>query len=161
MGSVPPEVLFHRYFQKAGSPRGYGGKLDIGTQPLNVKAVLADIQKSYNKALNDERNDRDHASHSPFHFDYIDSSCKNALAFRYEDYSFIGITAGLITNISETCIRLSRSQRVATLLRVQPTTEGCNAIGTALASGDTQNRPVGDTSKPASCRPSSRTLTGT
>ena len=132
MGNVPPEVLFHRYFQTPTSPRGYRGKLDIETQPLNVKAVLADIQESYNKALNDERNDRNHANHSPFHFDYIDSSCENAHAFRYEDYSFIGITVGLITRMSETCIGLSRSQRVATKLRVRPAPEGCDALHTAL-----------------------------
>jgi hypothetical protein len=132
MGNIPPEVLFHRYFQTPTSPRGCRGKLDIEAQPLNVRATLADIQESYNKALNDEGNDRDHANHSPFHFDYIDSICENAYAFRYGCYSFIGITVGLITRISETRIRLSRSHRVATQLRVQPTPEGRDALHTAL-----------------------------
>jgi hypothetical protein len=132
MSDIPPEVLFHRYFQTPTSPRDYRGKLDIETQPLNVRAALADIQNSHNKAFSEEKNDRNHANHSPFHFDYIDSSCENALAFRYEGYSFIGITVGLIRRVSETCIYLSRSQRVATHLRVQPTPEGRDALRTVL-----------------------------
>ncbi len=133
MGNVPPEVLFHRCFQTPNIwPDGYRGKLDIETRSLRVKAVLADVQEPYNKALNDDRNDRVHANHSPFHFDYIDSSRENAHAFRYGDYSFVGVTVGLIRRMSETCMRLSRSHRVATQLRVRPTPEGCNALHTAL-----------------------------
>jgi len=57
MGNIPQRSSFTDT-SRPTSPRGYRGKLGIESQPLNVKAVLADIQQSYNKALNDERNHR-------------------------------------------------------------------------------------------------------
>jgi hypothetical protein len=121
--SIPPEVLFHRFFQTLSSAHRetYKGKADLDRlqRPL-VQSLLAAIQKGFNDALRDEkRNVPEHVDHPPFHFDYIDSSTPNALAFRYEGYSFVGITIALINTLWDVCFRLSRSAVVATVLCVR------------------------------------------
>src|SRR5208337_509389 len=132
MGDVPPEVLFHRYFQNPTLPRGYRGKFDIGTQAPNVGSVLTDIQNSYNAALNARDDDAVRPDHVRFHFDYIDSDIQNALAFGYAGYSFIGVTSALVKRISEICLHLSRSEHVAAFLRVRLTLQECEAVRKVL-----------------------------
>jgi len=119
---TPPEVLFHRYFQTL-SPvdrKKYRGKKDLDRlQQPTVQSLLVRIQEEFNEALrNEKKNVPEHVEHPPFHFDYIDSSTPNALAFRYEGYSFIGITIALIETLWDVCFQLSRSQAVATRLAV-------------------------------------------
>jgi len=60
----------------------------------------------------------EHVNHPPFHFDYIESEVPNALAFGCEEYSFIGVTMGLIYTLWDVCVRLSRSQAMATLMGI-------------------------------------------
>lgn len=132
MGDVPPEVLFHRYFQNPTPPSSYRGKFDIGSLAPSVESVLTDIQNSYNEALNAKDDGAVQGDRPPFHFDYIDSDIQNALAFGYAGYSFIGITSALVGRISEICLHLSRSKRVAASLRTRLTLEGCEAIHTLL-----------------------------
>ena len=120
---IAPEVLFHRFFQREEhSPldrQNYKGKQDLDALEPTVRSLLSGIQESFNEALREEkRNVPEHVDHPPFHFDYVDSDVSNALAFRYEDYSFIGVTMTLIHMLWDTCVRLSRSEAVATLLGV-------------------------------------------
>ena len=125
--SIPPEVLFHRYFQtlSPADRETYKGKKDLDRlQQPTVQSLLVAIQKQFNEALRDEKkNVPEHVDHPPFHFDYIDSSTPNALAFRYEGYSFVGITVALIETLWDVCFRLSRSEAVATRLGVRLTPE--------------------------------------
>jgi hypothetical protein len=132
MSDIPPEVLFHRYFQDPARPSCYRGKFDVGTQAPNVGSALTDIQTSYNEALNTEYHDTVHRDQPRFHFDYIDSDVQNALAFGYAGYSFIGITSALVGRISEICLHLSRSKRVAASLCARLAPEGCEAVHTVL-----------------------------
>ncbi len=90
---VPPEVLFHRYFQNPArhpdNRRAYRGKQDLDTLPQPLAAFLSDVQNALNEALrNEKQNVLEHVNHPPFHFDYIDSDVSNALAFGVPDYSF-------------------------------------------------------------------------
>src|ERR1700682_640643 len=121
--SMPPEVLFHRYFQrKELSPadrQAYKGKKDLNTLDPTFGSLLASIQDALNAALhNEKKNVSGHASHPPFHFDFVDSTVPNALAFRFEDCSFIGITIPLVDMLWDACVRLSRAQAVAALLGI-------------------------------------------
>lgn len=94
-----------------------------------VRSLLVAIQNSLNEALrNEKRNVPEHVDHPPFHFDFIDSNTPNALAFRYEDYSFIGITMALINELWNTCDRLSRSEAVGTSLGIHLTPEEYEGI---------------------------------
>jgi hypothetical protein len=124
---IPPEVLFHRFFQtlSPADRETYKGKKDLDRlQQPTVQSLLVGIQKQFNEALRDEKkNVPEHVDHPPFHFDYIDSSTENALAFRYEGYSFVGITIALINTLLDVCSRLSRSKAVVTLLGVRLTPE--------------------------------------
>ncbi|MGO9095612.1 MAG: M48 family metalloprotease [Bryobacteraceae bacterium] len=124
--STPPEVLFHRFFQTLSSSERecYKGKKDVSSLPQNQQSLLVGIQESFNEALRNESKDvPEHVDHPPFHFDYVDSRIPNALAFRYEGYSFIGITIALIDMLWDACVRLSRSETVASLLGVRLTAE--------------------------------------
>lgn len=142
--SAPPEVLFHRFFQHfKGYPkpvrpedpdlRPYRGKKDLTGLPPLVESLLTNIQRSFNEALsNEKKNVREHKPHPPFHFDYIDSKIPNALAFRYENFSFIGITMELVDVLWETCVRLSRSEAVAAVLGIQVSHERYEAVHVVL-----------------------------
>jgi hypothetical protein len=130
--AVHPEILFDRYFQekypykpplrpeKDSDRRPYRGRHDLSGLPPMVQEQLRDIQAILNEALRNEKQGvLEHVDHPPFHVDYVDSSIPNALAFRYEGYSFIAITIPLIHSISEMCLRLSESPTVASLLGVR------------------------------------------
>jgi len=94
---------------------------------------LTSIQEALNEALrNEKKNVPEHVSHPPFHFDYVDSIVPNALAFRFEDWSFIGITMALVDMLWDTCARLSRSEAVAALLGIPVTPEQHDSIHALL-----------------------------
>jgi hypothetical protein len=117
--SIPPEVLFHRCFQRQESngPPSLQGQEKLGRCPSNIQLLLASIQEALNEAShNEKKNVPEHVNHPPFHFDYVDSTVPNALAFRFEDYSFIGLTMPLIEMLWETCTRLSMADVVGSLL---------------------------------------------
>lgn len=134
--SLPPEVLFHRYFQTLNPTdrETYKGKLDLDRleQPL-VRSLLTDIQNAFNEALHGEKKDvPEHVDHPPFHLDYINSSAPNALAFRYGGYSFVGITLALINMLWDVCFHLSRSEAIAQLLGIKVTPEEYEALHVVL-----------------------------
>jgi hypothetical protein len=118
---VPPEVEFDRYV-RGHTPYSRGKQdLDRLDQP-GLQSLLTRIQGTLNEALLNERRDvPEHVDHPPLHLDYIDSDTSNALAPPPEDYSFIGLTMGLIYQLDDLCVRLSRSEAVAALLGVEIT----------------------------------------
>ncbi len=127
---LPPEVLFHRYFQNLKNPndkRLYRGKADLDhlkDGPLPV-SLLRGLQDMMNLALLHENKEiREHVDHDPFHFDYVDSQEANALAFCVEGYSFIGVTIPLVDLLWKIATRLSLADHVAAFLRIH---EGAEA----------------------------------
>ncbi len=117
---VPPEVLFHRYFQHELSRpdrQAYRGKADLYRLNHGEMQLLADIQDMLNGALANERaGDPLRSPDDRFHFDYIDSDLENAMAFFHEGYSFIGVTIGLVRNLLAICGRLGGSMEVISAL---------------------------------------------
>ena len=109
--SVPPEVLFHRYFGTLDRPldrQRYNGKHDLAElNPPEFGPLLADLQRVLTEALCSVQYGPEHIDRGPFHVDYIDSSVPNALAFRHDGYSFIGITIPLMYMIWDECHLLS------------------------------------------------------
>ena len=96
---IPPEVAFDRYFRglNLAQQKIYEGKYDLEqlawpTQSAFVGATSALL----NFALANERFVPEHRDHPPFHVDYIRSAEVNAMAFRHDGYSFIGLTIPLI-----------------------------------------------------------------
>ncbi len=79
--TVPPEVLFHRYFQHELSRQdrqSYRGKADLYRLDHGEMQLLAGIQDMFNEALANERaGDPSRSSGDRFHFDYIDSDLEN------------------------------------------------------------------------------------
>lgn len=129
-----PEELFDEAFTKCSAEdrRHYKGRHDLTGLPPQVQRQLRLIQTVFNDSLRNEKHVPEHVAHPPFHVDYVDSDVENALAFRYEDYSFIGITVPLIYGTSDVCLSLSKSPTVFKLLRVEPSVEDYNAVHAAL-----------------------------
>ena len=79
---LPPEVLFHRYFQEL-SPlwrEKYRGKHDLERlEPPELRPLLVAIQGALNDGLNEEHAVREPVDCAPFHFDYIDSMSRMLL----------------------------------------------------------------------------------
>jgi hypothetical protein len=74
-----------------------------------LEQFLVDIQD----VLNDSRREAStdvghHVEHPPFYVDYIDSDVENAIAFRHEGFSFIGLTEPLIKRLWCVCDALTR-----------------------------------------------------
>jgi hypothetical protein len=132
-----PEDVFDEAFQRC-SPQEqnrYKGRDDLSKLPPPVRDQLRLIQNTFTEALRNERRDvPEHLDHPPFHVDYVDSSIPNALAFRSEGYSFIGITIPLIYSASDVCLRLSKSRTIATAMGVQTSAEDYNALHAVLFS---------------------------
>lgn len=126
------EELFHKALQAAGP---YKGRHDLSSLPPTIRDQLRLIQQTFNEALrNEKQNVPEHVEHPPFHLDFIDSSIPNALAFQYQDHSFIGITIALVYSVSDVCLSLSTSETIATLTGVQPSREQYNGLHAVLFS---------------------------
>lgn len=135
--SAPPEVVFDRFLRNelsAADRRLYTGKQDLEALPQpDLRALLTSVQDALNQALRDEKPDiPEHVPHPPFHFDYVESNVPNAITFRSERYSFIGITMPLIYILWETCVRLSSSTDLSILLDAAPTPEAKEQIFSLL-----------------------------
>lgn len=132
---IPPEVSFDRYFRglTPSEVNTYQGKHDLeGLGVPNLKEILLKLQRGFNFALANERHVPEHRNHPPFHVDYIKSDIPNALAFRHDGYSFIGLTIPLITAAMELCGRLSRSAEVVSKLGLELTEELSDSLGLVL-----------------------------
>jgi len=135
--SIPPTVVFDSFFRsKELGPTDHqdwiGQKgLDV-LQPA-VRSLLVSLQEAINEALrNEKKNVPEHVDHPPFQFEFVDVSMSNALASRFEDFSFIGITMPLVNVLWDTCARLSRSEAVATILGMLFTREEYEPIHALL-----------------------------
>ncbi|WP_263356646.1 hypothetical protein [Acidicapsa ligni] len=133
--STPPEVLFDRYFhaQTPSMQQIYQGKDDLECLEIpGLKEILLRLQQGLNFALANEREVPEHRSHPPFHFDYIRSSLSNAIAFRHDGYSFIGVTIPLIETLMTLCGRLSRSIDLLSLLGLDAAEDISDGLGLVL-----------------------------
>jgi hypothetical protein len=120
--TIPPEVLFDRFFQSRfpfvppvvpGNPdtRVYKGRDDLMSLPGPLQEALRNIQTDFKRALQ-HANERQEIQSGQFHFDYIKSDFQNALAFRYRDHSFIGMTIPLLLQFDATCKKLCGAESV-------------------------------------------------
>lgn len=132
---TPPEVSFDRYFRGLNleERKVYEGKYDLEQLPSGpLKALLVRLQSGLNFALANERAVPEHRDHPPFHVDYIQSAQANALAFRYDGYSFIGLTLPLVNEAARLCTRLCNSVDLLDALGLNPTAETSEALGAIL-----------------------------
>lgn len=132
---VPPEVAFDRYFRglKPEQQKIYEGKYDLdqlGAGPLKV--LLLGLQSALNLALANERSVPEHRDHPPFHVDYIKSAEANAMAFRHDGFSFIGLTIPLIEVAGQLCTRLCNSIELLSALGLGLTQDVSEAFGSVL-----------------------------
>jgi hypothetical protein len=132
---IPPEVAFDRYFRglNLAQQKIYEGKFDIEQlAPGPLRVFLLRLQSALNLALANERYVPEHRDHPPFHVDYIRSAEMNALAFRHEGYSFIGLTIPLIEEAGQLCSRLCNSADLLSALGLTLTQEVSEELGALL-----------------------------
>jgi hypothetical protein len=119
--------IFDHFFRNELSPDDrqlYKGRLDLNTisQP-GLREMLINVQEAFQQTVQDLPEIAGHVAHPPFHFDYIDSTIPNALAFLYKDFAFVGVTLSLVVELFETCVQLSRAEKVGILLGTVPAPE--------------------------------------
>ena len=109
----PPEEAFDDFFQKrnAEDRAHYRGRKDLNALPEPMRSFLIDFRESVNRALRNAQN-----QNPLFFFDFIDSDVSNALAFRHDGYSFIGVTFPLLDEIVATCRKLVLSPVIVSIL---------------------------------------------
>src|ERR1022692_1032785 len=117
----PPEVIFHRYFQdqehlSRSDRENYYGKQDLDRLEPELRFILTNIQLVFNESLSQAQGATAYVG-SPVvpHFDYISAEVANALAFKYQRYSFIGITMPLVDLLLRSSECLSQSGGVREL----------------------------------------------
>jgi hypothetical protein len=120
---IPPKVAFYGFFRSKNlgptDRQDYMGRKDSDVLQPAIRSLLVSIQEAINEALrNEKKNVPEHVDHPPFQFEFVDVNMSNALASRFEDFSFIGITMPLVSMLWDTCVRLSRSEAVATILGI-------------------------------------------
>jgi hypothetical protein len=123
----PPEVLLDRFLKSSLRSRmdreRYIGKQDLARLELGLGSLLTNVQDALNEALRQRGNVFAKGRCPNFHFDYVDATVSNALAFEHEGYAFIVITMPLIRVLWHTCDQLSRSTEVMAILGSLPTTD--------------------------------------
>jgi len=121
---VPPEVLLDRFLKSDELSQAqravYRGKQDLDALEPSLGSLLANIQETLNADL--------HQRMHNFHFDYIDATRPNALAFEHAGYAFICVTMPLVRVLWRMCELLSRSAKVADVLRVGATSPERDAV---------------------------------
>jgi hypothetical protein len=130
--ALPPEVLLDRFLksdQRSQVDRAtYRGKQDLLSLEPSLRSLLADVQDALNAALRQRTNTFAKGQHYNFHFDYVDATSPNALAFEHEGYAFIVVTMPLVKVLWHMCDQLSRSNMVTEILRGTPTDRQREAI---------------------------------
>lgn len=132
---IPPEVAFDRYFRGLNlvQQKIYEGKYDLEQlESAPLKELLIKLQSALNFALANERSVPEHRDHPPFHVDYIRSTEVNALAFRHDGYSLIGLTIPLIEVAGQLCGRLCNSADLLSALGLSLTQEVSEELGAVL-----------------------------
>jgi hypothetical protein len=122
--ATPPEVVFDRYLRNdlpLAERQSYKNKLDLDTvSHPGIREMLGGFQEGFQEALRDRPEQPDYVPHPPVHFDYIEATVPNALAFFADQFSFVGVTLPLILKLWQTCVLLSRSKFVDALLGAIP-----------------------------------------
>lgn len=137
---TPPEVVLDRWVRMQSRDnracRGYIGKLDSEkVDSPSFRSFLCLVQDAMNLALRLESTGASGGvEHPPFHFDYLEvnDGTKNAHAFQHEGFSFIVATLPLVELLWDLSQRLSRSQVVLQLLKVDRTTVRLDALHALL-----------------------------
>jgi hypothetical protein len=122
--ATSPDILLHRFFQTLTSPKdrqNHRGKHDLSGIDPSFQELLLAVQVVINSNFQNEKPGvASHVEHPPFHFDYIDSTIENAVAFRYEGYSFIGLTIRLFFRFWDISDHLGNSPLMAELIAIEP-----------------------------------------
>jgi len=132
MIAIPPEAAFDRFLR--GQTEYKEGKQDLDRlDNPEMRSLLTVIQQTVNSALlNENRDIPEHRGHAPFHLDYINSDISNAHAYPCADYSFIGLTMGLIYQLAGSCVRLSESDAIGAHLDTEITSDVREALQAIL-----------------------------
>src|SRR6266436_8626749 len=133
---IPPEVLLDRFLKsderRQGDRAVYKGKQDLQALEPSLGSLLASIQDTLNGELRRRGNTFGMERMHTFHFDYVDATLPNALAFEHEGYAFICVTMPIVRMLWRMCERLSASPNVVEVFRVDAIMPEREALGAVL-----------------------------
>ena len=128
--SLTPQQIAFDTAVKAWSNFDYRGIADLeelrNSDPARGSQIdqLIEIRESFNASLAVEgQNIIGDAPHAPFYLDYLDSEVSNALAFKDEHHSFIGVTIPLVIDVSNLTQQIADSDAVVSLIGLPPVTD--------------------------------------
>ena len=130
-----PAELFDNFFKTrpAKDQATYRGRDDLAGYPDIMSTQLQTFQAGFQHGLDTEKKGvAEHVSHPPFHIDYVDADIANAIAFRYCDWSFIGVTVPLIDRLARHAEILSLSQAITEILGLPGQTDRLNPLQAGL-----------------------------
>jgi hypothetical protein len=117
---VPAEIVFDRYFRNKATyeeRKSYFARMDLDQLPQEAAAMLATVQSAINSAYAQQgMRVLARGQHPKLHFDFIQASATNAVAFEDEGYAFVGFTMPLVDEIRADCEALAESPNVADVL---------------------------------------------
>src|SRR5207245_1737215 len=111
---IPPEIVFDRAIRARSAEHlrcKYTGKFDIDPEQHffldDVHTLINEMYESHADRFvaDDNRSPR-------LHFDFIEGSAVNALAFNDAEYSFVGLTVALVKELEKLATALVSSKRV-------------------------------------------------
>lgn len=129
---LPPEVILDRFLKsderRQADRAVYKGKQDLQALEPSLASLLANIQHILNADLRQRGGTFAMGCLYSFHFDYLDATHPNALAFEHEGYAFICVTMPLVRVLWRMSECLSNSTKVVEVFRVGPTSPEREAI---------------------------------
>jgi len=121
--AVPPEVIFDRYIRNK-IPH-YQGKANLVLIEDRVtRDLLDDTQRTIKEVYAAQGGSIFVRGTRPaLHFDYVNSSVVNAIAFQDEGCAFVGLTLALFNEVGQTCQLLVTSGLVTSIFRLETPTD--------------------------------------
>lgn len=101
MNDLPIEVMFDRALRE-GKTR-YSGRQDPEKLDPPYRQLACDLRDHVNKVYETQFDRVECSGARVLYFDFIDSASTNAIAFRRDEYVFIGVKAGFLSRGNEIC----------------------------------------------------------
>jgi hypothetical protein len=121
MNDLPIEVVFDRALRDCKT--GYSGRQDPEKLDTPYRELACDLRDHMNKIYGTEFQRVEGSGARLLHFDFIDSSDANAIAFKREHYAFVGVTTGLLRRANKICYGICHDPAAVRALGLTPSDE--------------------------------------
>jgi hypothetical protein len=121
MNDLPIEVVFDRALRECKTR--YSGRQDPEKLDPPYRQLACDLRDHMNRVYETQFDRVEGSGARVLYFDFIDSSSTNAIAFRRDEYAFIGVTAGFLNRANEVCYAICHDPTAIPALGLSPSDE--------------------------------------